>query len=86
MNDILLSNKESRSNRLLYLGFTILGIYLFLVKDYAMAGSNLAIALAFDPFDAKVPFQRRTLHQKLLPITQIAIGILCMGLSLFKII
>lgn len=52
-------------NRILYAGFMIFGlIALFIYKDLTMAMSQFGIALIFDPFDPKVPFQERKKYQR----------------------
>jgi hypothetical protein len=53
-------------NRILYAGFMIFGLVaIFFYKDLTMAMSQFGIALIFDPFDPKVPFQERKLYQRI---------------------
>jgi hypothetical protein len=53
-------------NRILYAGFMIFGLVAFFIyKDPIQAMSQFGIALIFDPFDPKVPFQERKLYQRI---------------------
>lgn len=50
-------------NRPLYIAFMIGGIYFLITKEFSQAVSFWGIALAFDPFDIKVPFPKRPFYQ-----------------------
>lgn len=52
-------------NKVLYIGFLLLGIYQALVaKDYMQAAASMGIALAFDPFNPEQKWNDRPLWQK----------------------
>lgn len=58
-------NASKTFNRAMYGGFVALSIYFLLVShDYGSAMSNLGIALVFDPFDQRVMWNQRPLHQR----------------------
>lgn len=63
-------------NKILYGGFILLGLY-FLVfsKDFSQGVINIAIALAFDPFDQKQPFRERPLYQKIWLFAHVAMAL-----------
>lgn len=51
-------------NRFLYAGFVLLAVVMFTTGNWMTGVSNLGIALIFDPFDAKQPFNKRPTWQK----------------------
>jgi hypothetical protein len=52
-------------NKVLYVGFILLGAYQALVsKDYMQAAASLGIGLAFDPFDPEQAWNDRPVWQK----------------------
>lgn len=56
---------HSPFNKVLYIGFLLLGIYQALVaKDYMQAAASMGIALAFDPFNPEQKWNDRPLWQK----------------------
>ncbi len=60
--------------RILYVGFIILGLYFLLFsRDFSQGVINIGIALAFDPFDQKQPFKERPLYQKIWLFLHLAI-------------
>lgn len=72
-------------NRVLYVLFSLMGIYMALVKkDYAQAAIDLGIALAFDPFDHSIPWKERSQVQKSLLILHVLVVGGLFGASLGK--
>ncbi|MFM6983385.1 MAG: hypothetical protein ACKOXF_04570 [Chitinophagaceae bacterium] len=69
---------KSSFNRILYIGFVLLGIYQTLVsKDYMQAAASLGIALAFDLFDQQQKWQDRPIWQKAILLLHLTlIGVL----------
>jgi hypothetical protein len=52
-------------NKVLYIGFLILGIYQALYsKDYMQAAASLGIGMAFDPFNPEQKWNDRPFWQK----------------------
>jgi mannose/fructose/N-acetylgalactosamine-specific phosphotransferase system component IIC len=61
-------------NKLLYIGFLILGVYQALFsKDYMQATATLGIALAFDPFNTEQKWNERPKWQKAVLIIHLTI-------------
>jgi hypothetical protein len=58
-------DKQSvQANRFVYILYLVLVAYLLCKGDIEWAITNLGIALVFDPFDAKVKWQKRPMYQK----------------------
>ena len=65
---------KSPFNRILYVGFVLLGIYQTTIsKDYMQAAASLGIAMAFDPFNQEQKWQDRPLWQKAVLIIHLAL-------------
>jgi hypothetical protein len=65
---------KSPFNRILYVGFVLLGIYQAAVsKDYMQAAASLGIAMAFDPFNQEQKWQDRPVWQKAVLIIHLAL-------------
>ncbi len=65
---------KSSFNRILYVGFLLLGIYQAAVsKDYMQAAASLGIAMAFDPFNQEQKWQDRPVWQKAVLIIHLAL-------------
>ena len=61
-------------NKVLYLGFLLLGIYQALFsKDYMQAAASFGIGLAFDPFDPEQKWNDRPTWQKVVLIANLAL-------------
>jgi hypothetical protein len=61
-------------NKILYIGFLLLGIYQALfTKDYMQAASSLGIGMAFDPFNPEQKWNDRPMWQKIVLFTQLAL-------------
>jgi hypothetical protein len=58
-------------NRLLYIVFVITAIVFICVKDYSTALIFGGVALVFDPFNTKQPFNQRPLWQRIWLIVHI---------------
>jgi hypothetical protein len=74
-------------NRTVYGLFVLSAIvFLILTKDYAMACSQLGIALVFDPFNPKQKWNDRPLYQKAWLIVHLIIvfSLLVVGIVLKK--
>jgi hypothetical protein len=66
--------KNSLINRILYVGFLLLGLYQALFsKDFTQAVASLGIGLAFDPFNPSQPWNDRPSWQKLTLIVHLSI-------------
>ena len=65
--------KNININKFLYAGFTLLGFYYLLTGRYQDAPIYLGIALAFDPFDPKMPWDKRPSWQKLVLIVHLVV-------------
>lgn len=52
-------------NKFLYPSFLLFGAYFFLRHQYSDAVINLGIALAFDPFDTELAWNKRPLWQRI---------------------
>lgn len=60
-------------NKVLYIGFLLLGIYQALVsKDYMQAAASMGIGLAFDPFNPEQKWNKRPMWQKVVLILHLA--------------
>lgn len=60
-------------NKVLYIGFLLLGIYQALVsKDYMQAAASMGIGLAFDPFNPEQKWNERPMWQKVVLILHLA--------------
>jgi hypothetical protein len=56
---------HTQFNKVLYIGFLLLGIYQALVsRDYMQAAASMGIALAFDPFNPEQKWNDRPIWQK----------------------
>ncbi|MFN3444465.1 MAG: hypothetical protein ACK44D_01885 [Bacteroidia bacterium] len=60
-------------NKVLYIGFLLLGIYqAFVSKDYMQAAASMGIGLAFDPFNPEQKWNERPMWQKVVLILHLA--------------
>jgi hypothetical protein len=60
-------------NKVLYIGFLLLGIYQALVSnDYMQAAASMGIGLAFDPFNPEQKWNERPMWQKVVLILHLA--------------
>jgi hypothetical protein len=56
---------KSPFNRVLYIGFLLLGVYQAIFsKDYMQAAASFGIGMAFDPFDPEQKWSDRPIWQK----------------------
>ena len=69
-------------NRILNICFIILGLYQILIsKDYIQASASFGIGLAFDPISHEIPWAKRTIVQKSIPIILLAMCAACLVLG-----
>jgi len=77
---------DAKFYRLLYGGFVLFGLYYAVFsKNFGDAGMMLGIALAFDPFDQKQPFNERPNWQKVWLIVHLILVFTFFGISFVKI-
>ena len=72
-------SNDTKINRYLYLGFTLLGVYYLLSDQLEQAPIYLGVALAFDPFDQKMNWKKRPSWQKAVLILHLAITAAVLG-------
>lgn len=71
---------NTKINKLLYIGFVLLGAFQALFsKDYMQAGSSFGIALAFDPFDQEQKWNDRPTSQKAVLVLHLGIAAALLG-------
>jgi hypothetical protein len=71
---------STKINRFLYAGFVVLAVYYLFQRDAGTAMANLGIALAFDPFDPKQPWNERPMWQRIWLYTHLALMAGILGL------
>lgn len=71
-------------HRLLYAGFVLLAIYMFATGNTMTGASNLGIALLFEPFDAKQPFNERPTWQKTWLIVHACAVFTAWGIEIYR--
>jgi hypothetical protein len=70
-------------NKVLYIGFLLLGIYqIVFSKDYMQATASLGIGLAFDPFNPNQKWTDRPIWQKAILILHLALVAAMFGLGI----
>ena len=70
-------------NKVLYIGFLLLGIYQALIsKDYMQATASMGIGLAFDPFNPEQKWNERPMWQKVVLILHLAMVAAMFGLGI----
>lgn len=62
-------------NKPAYIIFVLAGIFFLIKRDFSQAVIFWGLALVFDPFDIKVPFQKRPFYQQAWLIVHLAIAI-----------
>ncbi len=72
-------------NKYAYLVFLLAGVYFLIRKDISQAIIFWALAPAFDPFDAKVPFQKRPVYQQLWLWVHVSITLALVVLEIIRI-
>jgi hypothetical protein len=66
-----------------YAGFVLLGLFLAIVPgDYAMAASNFALAVIFDPFQPEVKFGKKPLYQKVILLGHLVVALVLIGIAI----
>jgi hypothetical protein len=71
---------STKINRFLYAGFFVLAVYYLFQRDAGTAMANMGIALAFDPFDQKQPWNERPMWQRIWLYTHLALMAGILGL------
>jgi protein-S-isoprenylcysteine O-methyltransferase Ste14 len=75
---------NTRINKILYLGFVLLGCYqVFFTKDLVQSAASLGIGLAFDPFNPEQKWNDRPSWQKLTLIVHLSIVFGLLFIQLF---
>lgn len=70
-------------SRIVYFGLVILGLYFLVFNgDYGSAFSNWGIALAFDPFDQKIPWRERPRYQRVWLLAHAGLLLILVGVWL----
>jgi len=69
-------------NRVLYGGFTALGIYKLATAHYSDAAMYFGIALAFDPFDQTITWKERPFWQRACLVVHLAICAGSLGMEI----
>jgi hypothetical protein len=70
-------------NKILYLGFVLLGIYQsLLLNDYIQGAASMGIGLAFDPFNPEQKWNDRPQWQRLILIIHLAIVATFLGFGI----
>lgn len=64
--------------------FVLAGIYFLLTKDYSNAVVFWGLAPIFEPFDAKIPFGKRPLYQRIWLIVHVMITLIGFVLLIAK--
>ncbi len=59
--------------RVAYAVFLLAGLYFLIKPDYGTAVVFWGLAPVFDPFDAKIPFGKRPVYQRIWLIVHVAI-------------
>lgn len=62
--------------KIAYTVFVIAGIYFLIRKDYSNAIVFWGLAPIFEPFDAKVPFAKRPLYQRVWLFVHVSITLI----------
>lgn len=76
--------KAINLNKPAYVGFLLVGIAFLIAKDFSQAVIFWGLALVFDPFDIKVPFQKRPFYQQAWLIVHLSITIALFVLMIVK--
>jgi hypothetical protein len=71
-------------NKPAYIIFVLIGIYFLVRKDFSQASMDFGLALAFDPFNIKVPFHQRPFYQQAWLIVHLSITLALFVLMLLK--
>lgn len=60
-------------NRFLYAGFVVMSIVAMIFGNWMMGFSNFGLALFFDPFDVKQPWNERPRWQRIWFLSHVAV-------------
>lgn len=81
------ANKKTgtgKFEKIAYSIFVLAGIYFLIRKDYSNAVVFWGLAPIFEPFDAKIPFGKRPLYQRIWLITHVIITLIGFVLLIVK--
>ncbi len=70
-------------NRFLYAGFVVMSIVVLSQGNTMTAVSNFGIALLFDPFDTKQPFNERPKWQQAWLVVHVCVLFAALGYGLY---
>ncbi len=70
-------------NRYLYGGFVVLAVVMLTTGDWMTGVSNIGIALLFDPFDTKQPFNERPKWQQVWLVVHVCALFAALGYGLY---
>ncbi len=70
--------------RIMYGAFIALGVYYLFRKDIESAMSTLGIAMAFDPFNPKVAWNKRPAYQQIWLLVHLSLVLGLLGILLFN--
>lgn len=74
------NTQNIRFQRVAYGVFLLAGIYFLIRKDYGNAVLFFGLAPIFDPFDAKIPYGKRPLYQKIWLMIHVTITMVSLAL------
>jgi len=72
-------------NKPVYAVLLIAGIFFLLRKDFSQAVIFFGLALAFDPFNVSIPFQKRPFYQQAWLFIHLSITFALIVLTLIKL-
>jgi uncharacterized protein with PQ loop repeat len=83
MESTVQSEKNTQKiNRVGYIAFLVAAAYFLIRGDYSSAVTFSALAPIFDPFDPKVPYNKRTSFQKAVLVANLILTVICFALLL----
>lgn len=68
--------QSGKFEKVAYAVFVLAGIYFLIRKDYSNAVVFWGLAPIFEPFDAKIPFGKRPLYQRVWLIAHVIITLI----------
>jgi len=77
-------SQNTRFQKTAYAVFVLAGIYFLIRKDYGNAVIFFGLVPIFDPFDAKIPFTKRPLYQKIWLMVHVAITLFSITLLIIN--
>ncbi len=77
-------SKARNFNKPAYIIFVLVGIFFIVKKDVSQASIYFGLALVFDPFNIKTPFNTRPFYQQTWLIIHLSITLALFALMLLK--